>query len=183
MSQLQKAPAQAAPVASIEQETLLSLLRQTRKSLGLSQEEVAQRAGMARMSVTRLEAPEAEVQLSTFLATAKALGLKVQLVPEAAPAFVPPAKLTHRGLFHNRTRLQHNQREALFARAWEQENAERSHFGEPRIEQLLPGCTQEQATAAATVIQWLGSQVGFYFLQEVLKAAGDKLTPAEELKR
>lgn len=183
MSQSKEAVKAQAHVASAEQETLLSLLRQTRKRLGLSQEEVALRAGMARMSVTRLEAPEAEVQLSTFLSAAKALGLKVQLVPESEPAFVPPAKLSHRGLFHNRTRLQHNQREALFARAWEQENAERAHFGEPRVEQLLPGCTQEQATAAATVIQWLGSQVGFNFLQEVLKAAGDKLTPAEQLRR
>ena len=42
----------------------------------------------------------------------------------------------------------------------------------PVLPVLLPGCTQEQATACATVMQWLGTDVGFQFLRQTLAQAG-----------
>lgn len=40
------------------------------------------------------------------------------------------------------------------------------------MKQLLPQHDQAQATAVATVVQWLGSTEGFHFLQQALARAG-----------
>lgn len=216
--------------SSTTQEGLLGQLRQRRERRELSQSDLARTAGVSRMTVQRMEAPQADTQLSSFIAVAESLGMRVQLVDdetgapvtssvqgdewnetverllqvaysnESAPsagvrnamrevlvavsrnrseaaARVP---LTHRGLYHTRTKLAHNKREALFAAAWLQENSPRPHFGQPVHESLVPDCTPDQATAMATVVQWLGSQIGFLFLRQVLQAAGDEVIAAEE---
>ena len=57
-------------------------------------------------------------------------------------------------------------REVEFARQWRKAN---SWHGRPLVAQLIPDCTQRDATVAATVIQWLGSTVGMSLLDEVIK--------------
>jgi hypothetical protein len=73
--------------------------------------------------------------------------------------------------------------EKAFADRWNSENHPPSFLnsGVPVLTLLLHSdgtgrvtgnTTQEEATAAATVIQWLGSNVGFCFLRECLKECG-----------
>lgn len=114
---------------------------------------------------------------------------------------VPVCKdgLVHRGFFHERTHYdqsyRNNRRETVFAQAWEDENSEAgrtarisSHgllnslmtketiqrtgnSGYPRLERV--GSYDENAAAvAATVVQWLGTNVGFDFLVQTLDKAG-----------
>ncbi len=74
---------------------------------------------------------------------------------------------------------QGNPREVAFAKLWQEENETR------QLAAAAYGCTleilidrpitQENATDAATLIQWLGSNVGFCFLNEALKKAGYKI--------
>lgn len=84
----------------------------------------------------------------------------------------------HRGYFYNRTRhdldMRDRQREKLLANKWERMNA-RSPGVEPLLTHLVPNYTEDQAKASATIIQWLGSTVGFNFLQDVLGEAGYKI--------
>lgn len=42
--------------------------------------------------------------------------------------------------------------------------------------------TQDEATAAATVVQWLGSNVGFSFLEEALRDAGYRIVTDRQRK-
>lgn len=78
-------------------------------------------------------------------------------------------KLKHHGL--SRYRLKDNPIEELFANLWEEQNA-RGGFStlarllDPEHQHGPREPTQEQATIAATVIQWLGSPVGQFFLQQ-----------------
>jgi hypothetical protein len=104
----------------------------------------------------------------------------------------PEGPLVHRGAHHGRTLHESSTLEKAFADAWEKDNLRESapqpilcallrspevpsrplsgfderpwYFGEPP--------TQRDAIVAATVIQWLGSNVGRCFLAEVLKAEG-----------
>lgn len=83
-------------------------------------------------------------------------------------------KIVHRGLSHYRTKREPLERE--FARAWAAENATSDtlrfllvpteRLDDPVWSRRQP--TQEEATAVATAIQWLGSPVGQSFLREVL---------------
>lgn len=86
-----------------------------------------------------------------------------------------PVTASHQGLHHNRTRydlqFEDRKREAALANAWEAQNDKESGSGEI-LGQLVPHYTQDQATAVATAIQWLGSEVGFEFLSSALAAAG-----------
>lgn len=65
--------------------------------------------------------------------------------------------------------LADNPREVAFAEAWHKVN---SRLGStPTIYHLLPaGGTDAQHKAAATVIQWLGSNVGMGFLDDVIQS-------------
>lgn len=86
--------------------------------------------------------------------------------------------LKHEGRWPHRFRT--NPREAIFAKEWA--NQERLNH---TLEWLLTTSqdqtiqerelTQEEATAAATIAQWLGSPVGFCWLEETLEKAGYKL--------
>lgn len=201
---------------------LLGTLVQQRNRLGLTQSDVAQRAGLSRMSVQRAEAPDADVQLSTYVAMSLALRLLPQVkttqpvslpqerleqwpqtvervkqvlskdatldaqaqktveallqVPLSVDAPDSPDPLIHRGVSHARTKQPHNKLEAEFAKNWESANRQGGPWT-PVVEHLLPGCTQEQATAMATVVQWMGSEVGFDFLRQVLSQHGLQVVP------
>ena len=77
-------------------------------------------------------------------------------------------------------RLSTNERELTFSQAWKREQ-ERSHI----LQWLLCASmdqqtqdrdlTQPEATCAATLMQWLGSPVGFCWLDETLQQAGYRL--------
>lgn len=56
-------------------------LQRARKALGLTQAELGQRAGVARMTVQRLEADDADPRLSTVTDLARSAGLDLMLVP------------------------------------------------------------------------------------------------------
>jgi hypothetical protein len=88
-----------------------------------------------------------------------------------------------------------NPREVVFAEKWGQENAENRSFhpalwmlvctrSTQRNGSFMPGLggveefcelTQRDATVAATVIQWLGSNVGWSFLNECVERCGYKI--------
>lgn len=157
-------------------------LAERRKAMGLSQQDLAARAGVTRMTVQRAET-ESNVSFDTFLQLAAALNLVPALT--AGPgeenalreqAYVPPQNMVHRGTQHLRTR--HNldfsdrKREKALADAWEKANEHKSTGLEPLMHTLAPGATQPMATAAATAIQWLGSDIGFDFLKKALQKAG-----------
>ena len=82
-----------------------------------------------------------------------------------------------------------NPREVVFAEAWKKENAIIPGRGDGRLELLLCSngdgrvfgqLTQEEATAAATVVQWLGSPVGWNFLTTCIEACGYRLVSGEQ---
>lgn len=79
------------------------------------------------------------------------------------------AKIKHDGLFIKRlSELANNPREVTFAQLWKEENnANERRF----LLQLLlqDELTQRDAEVAATVIQWLGSNVGMSFLTEACR--------------
>ena len=83
-------------------------------------------------------------------------------------------KIKHEGI--NVHRLKGNPLEAKFAEAWKKE-ADRGLLG-----LLLCTChhrnhehrySQRDATVAATIVQWLGSPVGEYFVRQVLGIKGE----------
>ncbi|MDO9405192.1 MAG: helix-turn-helix transcriptional regulator [Polaromonas sp.] len=58
-------------------------LVQARKSANLSQDELATRAGLSRMTVQRTESGQIDPRVSSLLVMAQALGLDLMLVPLA----------------------------------------------------------------------------------------------------
>ena len=56
-----------------------------------------------------------------------------------------------------------NVREVQFAEAWVEENKVRG-----TLQHLIPRCEERDAQVAATIIQWLGSNVGNSFLSKVI---------------
>jgi hypothetical protein len=122
---------------------------------------------------------------------------------------VERAKAKHRGIDYYRVLLDRQQKcegmEATFADEWARENAERG----PIIDQLamLPcrrgdegaaetrgiggyqrcalegGANARDRVVAATIVQWLGTNVGSSFLYETLRKCGYKLVKDEGVKR
>ncbi len=102
--------------------------------------------------------------------------------------------LKHEGLHSRRLEpSQNNPREVAFSEQWKHENEvshvlgvllSRQEGGHPFMPftgthvQLAP-CDQHAASVAATVIQWLGSNVGMCFLEESLRQCGFRLQQAE----
>jgi DNA-binding transcriptional LysR family regulator len=78
-------------------------------------------------------------------------------------------------------RLAREPREAAFAEEWAQQNtlvplrASTLAYLLSDDDHFVPEPTQAQATDAATVIQWLGSPVGWSFLENAVKRAGYRL--------
>lgn len=73
-------------------------------------------------------------------------------------------------------RLSREPREKVFAEAWKKINSK------PYVtfEYLIPYPTERDATVAATVMQWLGSPVGFDWLEDTLNKAGYKVKRPRE---
>lgn len=88
-------------------------------------------------------------------------------------------------------RTQHNPREAAFAAAWEKENEPCNHinYGNGILQDLfctgsrfgIQGVTatkvltDDERMVTATAIQWLGTNCGWCFLEEVVNKCGYKL--------
>lgn len=86
-------------------------------------------------------------------------------------------QLHHQGFAHSRTQASilsvDTRRERALAKLWQKQNPPVGSFGiQPVLPALVPDCTARDAQVAATVIQWLGSQVGFNFLEEAMAASG-----------
>lgn len=64
-----------------------------------------------------------------------------------------------------------NPREFAFARKWEEEHDLKAC--RTILDHLVPCVTERDRQVAATVIQWLGSNVGMSFLEEVIKSSPD----------
>ena len=60
---------------------LIEELEAARKAAGMSQEQLATRSGLSRMTVQRTEAGQIDPRLSSVAAIAKTLGMDVMLVP------------------------------------------------------------------------------------------------------
>jgi len=105
-------------------------------------------------------------------------------------------KVQHKGLRFSRT--EQNPRELSFQKSWEIENKESIKYnGSNEVDLLQFLFTQEGGSfffgwrkrvktitnrdrmIVATVIQWLGSNVGFCFLERMLKSAGYELKRAD----
>lgn len=81
--------------------------------------------------------------------------------------------MKHQGLHTNRlTKAADNPREVAFAEEWEKENSSAFH-NRPTLEYLLgmPAGIRD-TTVAATIVQWLGSNVGMSFLRNALGRVG-----------
>ena len=65
-----------------------------RKQMGLTQEELAQRAGLQRTHVIRIEAGKFAVTLETIQAIAEALGMTVDIVDTRLADLAPLKQLT-----------------------------------------------------------------------------------------
>ena len=95
--------------------------------------------------------------------------------------------------YHEQRRNEHNPRERVFAELWEQQNdAKRMSTGvllalltkdvvndlysRRDREWIDTPMTTRDMRVAATVVQWLGSNVGMGFLEEALRACGYQLT-------
>lgn len=100
-----------------------------------------------------------------------------------------PTTMRHRGL--DTRRREHNHRENAFAETWEQENERRPgvNFGQGMLQDLLAKRSEKwpyypclrkvidnrDAAIVATVVQWLGTNVGMSFLEEALKRCGFRI--------
>lgn len=58
------------------------ILRDRRKELKMTQQELAKRAGTVRTYISRVEKGETDIQLSSLSRIASAMGLRVELNPE-----------------------------------------------------------------------------------------------------
>lgn len=171
-------------------EMLISKLMTQRSHLGLSQAELAVRIGRNRMTVQRAEAPKTSPAISTFLELAVGLNLTPHLLTDnekvETVSGIAPADIVHRGAHFNRTRYdleyRDRQREAALAKAWEAANVTRNTGLVPIMATLVPGHTQAQATATATALQWLGSEIGFDFLKSALANAGYEIVDVSAKK-
>ena len=82
--------------------------------------------------------------------------------------------MKHVGLYANRLSAKaDNPREVAFARQWAKENKDdrpgtQSSAGNI-LRTLVPNAGERDATVAATLMQWLGSNVGMCFLCDVIR--------------
>ncbi|NLY28131.1 MAG: helix-turn-helix transcriptional regulator [Alcaligenaceae bacterium] len=62
---------------------LLTAYQVARRGQALSQAELAEKAGLSRMAVQKIESGTTDPRLSSLLVLARALGMELMLVPEA----------------------------------------------------------------------------------------------------
>lgn len=94
------------------------------------------------------------------------------------------AGVKHQGLHANRlTKAADNPREVAFAEEWDKENSSSFH-NQPTLDHLLGIASGVRDRAvAATVIQWLGSNVGMSFLRNSLARFGMEIVEKERDKK
>lgn len=174
MHQLSKVDEHAVSLLVAE---LTGEIARQQEALGMSNAELAERIGVNRATVQRVRGENAAPTFANIVAMALAVGLTPVLRQSGEGAVRPhEAALVHRGLYHNRTRRKDGgddtKREKVLAQTWEAWNEYVDVGQSPIMQSLIPGYEQSDASAAATVIQWLGTNVGFDFLQQAMNAAG-----------
>lgn len=160
--------------AKLAMQKILSELGVARASVGITQQDQAAKTGLSRMTIQRMGADDADPLLSTVIAVAQTVGRDLELVEQKVATRAK--RIVHTGLAHNRLRREaaweDTKRETALAKTWEAHNKAASVGTDAVMKDLVPNHTQEQATAIATAIQWLGTDIGFAFLQEALGKAG-----------
>jgi hypothetical protein len=170
-------------VARVIRDRLLSGVATQRENLGLTKVELAERIGRNRATVQRAEAEDSGVgiSLTSFCELAVGVGLTTLTQTDDRSGHpdvmtLAPHDIVHRGRSHYRTKSEpqwrDRQRERALACAWEAENDFSVLPVDSVMADLIPNHTQEEATAVATAIQWLGTEVGFVFLTKTLEKAG-----------
>lgn len=96
--------------------------------------------------------------------------------------------MKHRDRGYQYQRTEHDRLEKAFADLWEARNGNRVgiDFGHGILQDLFMGkngwthiVTDQERYVAATVVQWLGTNCGFAFLQEALAKVGHRITGRE----
>jgi len=167
---------------------MLGMISRQQEALGLNNTEFGERAGLNRLTIQRSRVEDADPKLSTVIAMAVCVGLTPTFLQSGEGACQQhEAAVVHRGLSYNRLNRDPDwrdvQRETALAKGWEAANEYVDVGLMPILQSLLPNYTQVQASAAATVIQWLGSDVGFMFLEKALANAGYSITDTATGKR
>jgi len=67
----------------ITEMSILTEMAGARKAAGLAQQDIAEKAGLNRMTVQKIEARTIDPKLSTLEVLARALGMEIMLVPAA----------------------------------------------------------------------------------------------------
>jgi len=98
-----------------------------------------------------------------------------------------PGPIQHVGLYPYRLERSDADLERMFMQEWQTEN-ERSDLLRwlltPPTSNLCPDTiTQDRATVAATIVQWLGSPVGYEFVCRVLRSRGFRVEAPEGPRR
>ncbi|MDU8350842.1 hypothetical protein RYA05_02920 [Pseudomonas syringae pv. actinidiae] len=122
-------------------------------------------------------------------------------LPQAPKEEADPKDLSHRSIHYRRTEVtgqavcRASRREKALSQAWEGVNVRESmppilatllsKSGGTNLYamQMVSPFNQSAATAAATVIQWMGSEGGFDFLKQALEVSGYTIVDAEEKKK
>ena len=175
-------------------ESLLQSLHERRKLSGYTQAELAEKSSVSRQTVMRAEALNPSVLLINFVQMASILGLSLNLNSKGqADSLVenfedkPGAKLVHQGFYPLRANPEgqyaDQRREAALSFLWSQENDVNKHLLEDLLNPAIHTTTQEHASVAATIIQWLGSEVGFNFLKEALNKSGYEIVEKNTQKK
>jgi len=177
-------------VVSLLVAELTGKIARQQDALGMSSAELAERIGVNRATVQRVRGENAAPTLANVVAMALAVGLTPVLRQSGEDVVKPhEAALVHRGLYHNRTSRKDGgrdtHREKALAHVWEAWNTYADVGPSPVMQSLIPGYEQSEASAAATLVQWLGTNVGFDFLQQALNAAGYDIVerPAKRTSR
>jgi DNA-binding XRE family transcriptional regulator len=148
---------------------LLGALRTRRRQLGISQIDLADWIDVRRQTVSDGELHRANFSLSTLVRWVRALDLTATL--NAKDDEVSNGVHT---LWVNRRKydLREEQRICALAESWKHANQQRSLGLGAVLATLVPGVTPSQSRAVATMIQWLGTELGFDFLKRTLALAG-----------
>lgn len=119
-------------------------------------------------------------------------------MPEVQEEEADPKDLSHRSIHHRRTEVtgqavcRASRREKALSQAWEGVNVRESmppilatllsKSGGTNLYamQMVSPFNQSAATAAATVIQWIGSEGGFDFLKQALEVSGYNIVDAQK---
>lgn len=63
--------------------SLITSLRRTRRAHGMTQADLAEKAGLSRMAVQKVESGATDPRISTLQVMARAMGMELMLVPTA----------------------------------------------------------------------------------------------------